>query len=155
MEVVLGLWNTWDDDAIIQDKSDKRFADPDKVRALNHAGKYFQARGPLPVPRSPQGHPVIIQAGQSGRGRTFAARWGEVIFTTLSTLEVARKNYRAMKEAIAAGGRDPDHVTIAPMTFCIVGSSDAEAQEKLEYVRSLGRPEDGPVIMSEIGRAHV
>ena len=70
MEVVLGLWNTWDDDAIIQDKSDKRFADPDKVRALNHAGKYFQARGPLPVPRSPQGHPVIIQAGQRDRKST-------------------------------------------------------------------------------------
>ena len=150
MEVVLGLWNSWDDDALIQDKAAHRFADPAKVHALNHAGRFFRSRGPLPVPRSRQGHPVIIQAGQSGRGRDFAARWGEVIFTTLSTLDVARRNYAAMKQAIAAGGRDPDSVTIAPMTFPIVAESDAEAQDKLAYIQSLGDPSDGPVILSEL-----
>jgi alkanesulfonate monooxygenase SsuD/methylene tetrahydromethanopterin reductase-like flavin-dependent oxidoreductase (luciferase family) len=80
MEVVKGLWNSWDDDALILDKATGRFADPAKVRKLDHKGKYFSAKGPLPVPRSPQGQPVIIQAGQSGRGRSFAGRWGELIF---------------------------------------------------------------------------
>ena len=150
MEVVLGLWNSWEDDAIIQDKPARRFADPTKVHALNHQGRFFRSRGPLPVPRSRQGHPVIIQAGQSGRGRDFAARWGEVIFTTLSTLEVARKNYAAMKTAIKAHGRDPDSVTIAPMTFPIVAESDDAAREKLEYLWTLGQPQDGPVILSEL-----
>ena len=100
MQVVHGLWGSWADDALLQDKKNNRFADPDKVRALDHEGKFFRSRGPLPVPRSPQGSPVIIQAGQSGRGREFAARWGEVIFTTLSTLEAAKKNYAAIKAAV-------------------------------------------------------
>jgi len=150
MEVVLGLWNTWEDDALIQDKSARRFADPKKVHSLDFEGKFFKSKGPLPVPRSAQGHPVIIQAGQSGRGRDFAARWGEVIFTTLSTLDAARKNYASMKAAIAAGGRDPRSVTIAPMTFPIVAETDSEAKEKLEYLWTLGEPEDGPVILSEL-----
>jgi len=67
MEVVLGHWNTWEDDALILDKANNRFADPAKVRRLDHTGRYFRSRGPFSVPRSPQGHPVLIQAGQSGR----------------------------------------------------------------------------------------
>jgi FMN-dependent oxidoreductase (nitrilotriacetate monooxygenase family) len=150
MEVVLGLWHSWEDDALIQDKENNRFADPAKVHALAHKGRFFSSHGPLTVPRSPQGHPVIIQAGQSGRGRDFAARWGEVIFTTISTLEVARKNYADMRKAIAAHGRDPDSVTIAPMTFTIVAGSDAEAQDKLAFIQGLAQPVDGPINLSEI-----
>src|SRR5438067_631941 len=71
MRVVLGHWDTWDDDALIVDKSSGRFGDASKVRRLDHAGEFFQSRGPFTVPRSKQGHPVIIQAGQSGRGRRF------------------------------------------------------------------------------------
>ena len=96
MEVVLGHWDTWDDGAIIVDKKSGRFADPAKVKRLDHKGKFFKSRGPFTVPRSPQGHPVIIQAGASGRGRRFAARWGEVIFA-------AARNCRA-KEGYAAVG---------------------------------------------------
>jgi FMN-dependent oxidoreductase (nitrilotriacetate monooxygenase family) len=149
MEVVLGLWRTWEDDALVQDKRGL-FADPKKVHVLAHQGRFFKSRGPLPVPRSPQGHPVIIQAGQSGRGREFAARWGEVIFTTTSTVEAARKNYKATKEAIAAQGRDPDTVTIAPMTFSIVAGSDAEAEDRLGSLRGLARPDDGPINLAEL-----
>ena len=67
MEVVLGHWNAWEDDALILDKANNRFADPVKVHRLDHIGRYFRSRGPFSVPRSPQGHPVLIQAGQSGR----------------------------------------------------------------------------------------
>ena len=80
MDVVLGHWNTWEDDALILDKADNRFADPAKVHRLDHAGRYFQSRGPFSVPRSPQGQPVLIQAGQSGRGQSFAAKWADLVF---------------------------------------------------------------------------
>ena len=76
MEVVLGHWDTWEDDAIVQDKATGLFASPEKVHRLDHQGRFFRSRGPFTVPRSPQGHPVIIQAGQSGRGKTLSARNG-------------------------------------------------------------------------------
>ena len=94
MEIVMGHWNAWDDDAIVQDKKTGIFADPDKVRRLDHKGKCFKSRGPFTVPRSKQGHPVIIQAGQSGRGKKFSARWGELVFvSTPVSLELGRQNY--------------------------------------------------------------
>ena len=86
MEVVLGHWDSWDDGALIIDKKSGRFADPTKVKRLDHNGKFFKSRGPFTVPRSPQGHPVVIQAGASGRGQRFAGRWGEVIFTAARNL---------------------------------------------------------------------
>ena len=76
----MGHWKSWDDDAIVQDKQTGLFAHPDKVRRIDHRGEYFSSRGPFTVPRSKQGHPVVIQAGQSGRGKQFAARWGELLF---------------------------------------------------------------------------
>ena len=85
MEVVLGHWNSWDDDAIVIDKQTGLFAHPDKVRRLDHQGTWFRSRGPFTVPRSPQGHPVVIQAGQSGRGKQFSARWGELVFVSTHT----------------------------------------------------------------------
>ena len=94
MEVVHGHWDTWADDALIVDKATGRFAHPEKVRRLGHNGQHFSSRGPFTVPRSPQGHPVVIQAGQSGRGRRFAARWGELIFTSNPALEPSRKALR-------------------------------------------------------------
>ena len=84
MEVVLGHWGTWDDDALIVDKASGRFADPAKVRRLDHEGQFFSSRGPFTVPRSPQGHPVVIQAGaERPRPSASPARWGEVIFVSL------------------------------------------------------------------------
>ena len=76
MEVVLGHWDSWEDDALIIDKKSGRFADPTKVQRLDHNGQFFKSRGPFTVPRSPQGHPVIIQAGASGRGQRFAGALG-------------------------------------------------------------------------------
>ena len=91
MEVVLGHWDTWEDDAIVIDRATGLFADPAKVHRLDHQGKFFKSRGPFTVPRSPQGHPVIIQAGQSGRGKAFASQWGELIFVIYPNLQVAKK----------------------------------------------------------------
>ena len=112
MEVVLGHWDSWDDDALAFDKTSGRFADPAKVRRLDHTGEYFRSRGPFTVPRTPQGHPVIIQAGQSGRGRRFAGRWGEVIFASSTSLEHGKESYAALKSEAARAGRDPDAMSI-------------------------------------------
>jgi len=95
IEVVAKLWDSWGDDALVMDRESGIFADPDQVRELNHAGKYFSVQGPLTVPRSPQGRPVIIQAGQSGRGQQFAAKWADLIFTGDPTRAIAATRTRS------------------------------------------------------------
>jgi len=149
MEVVLGLWDSWEDGALLVDKAKGRFADAGKVHALNHQGKYFSAKGPLPVPRSPQGQPVLIQAGQSGRGRAFAGRWGELIFVVYPNLASGQKQYGELKAAVAAAGRDPDSVSVCPACYVCVADTQAAAEEKREYIRALARPIDAVVLLSE------
>ncbi len=130
LDVVTGLWDTWDDDAIVHDRRAGTYADPTRVRELNHVGPYFSARGPLTVPRTPQGRPVILQAGSSGRGREFAARWAELIFTGDPGLDVARRHYADQKEQIALAGRDPNAVRICPMAYAVVGETEAQAKDR-------------------------
>jgi FMN-dependent oxidoreductase (nitrilotriacetate monooxygenase family) len=150
MNVVMGHWNTWEDDALILDKASSRFADPTKVHRLDHEGSYFKSRGPFSVPRSPQGHPVLIQAGQSGRGQAFAAKWAELVFVIHHNLEAGKKHYANFKAMVAAEGRDPDHVKVAPACYVIVGESEAAAQEKRAIVEATARPVDGLVLISEV-----
>ncbi|QIL79359.1 LLM class flavin-dependent oxidoreductase [Diaphorobacter sp. HDW4A] len=149
MEVVMGHWDTWADDAIINDKASEIYADPDKVRRLDHTGTYFQSRGPLSVPRSQQGNPVILQAGQSGRGLAFAARWGEVVFCKYPTLEGGKKQYKSLKDAVANAGRDPASLKIAPELKIIVGETESIAKEKRDLIASLSRPIDGLTMIGE------
>ncbi|MBB3897546.1 LLM class flavin-dependent oxidoreductase [Roseococcus suduntuyensis] len=150
VEVVIGHWDSWEEGAIIGDKASGRFADGSKVHALNHQGEYFRSKGPLPVPRSPQGHPVLIQAGQSGRGRRFAGRWGELIFVVYPTIEAGRKQYADLKQAVADAGRDPDKVTVAPACYVCVAETRAAAEAKRDYVLSLAKPMDALVLLSEV-----
>ncbi len=150
MEVVTGHWKTWEADAIVLDKERNVFADPAKVHRLDHRGKWFQSRGPFTVPRSQQGHPVIIQAGQSGRGKAFAAKWGELIFVSYRTIESGKEQYRALKADIANAGRNPDEVRIAPAVYAIVGETRAIAEEKLALIESLSLPIDSLALLSEI-----
>lgn len=130
LEATIGLWDSWEDDALVLDRETPVFADPGKVHELRHDGSYFKVRGPLTVPRCPQGRPVLLQAGSSGRGREFAARWAELIFTGDPGLEVAKRHYREQKEAIAAQGRDPEKVKMLPMAYTVVGESGAHAEER-------------------------
>src|SRR5262249_14495277 len=115
MAVVHGHWDTWTDDALIVDKRTRRFADPNKVRRLGHEGRYFRSRGPFTVPRSPQGHPVIIQAGQSGRGIRFGALWGDLIFVVYPNMAVAQRDHAAFKAVPAGHGPDPHPALITPL----------------------------------------
>jgi FMN-dependent oxidoreductase (nitrilotriacetate monooxygenase family) len=149
MEAVLGHWDSWEDDAIILDKATGRFADGSKVHALKHEGRFFRTHGPLPVPRSPQGHPVLIQAGQSGRGRRFAGRWGELIFVVYPNLAAGQKQYADLKAAVAAAGRDPDSVAVAPACYVNVAETAAQAEEKRAFTEALAKPVDAVVLLSE------
>jgi FMN-dependent oxidoreductase (nitrilotriacetate monooxygenase family) len=140
LEVVLGLWDSWEDDALILDKASGTFADPRKVHYLNHRSRYLQVRGPLSVPRSPQGRPILMQAGASSRGRDFAAQWGEVIFTLQHSLSDMQAFYIDIKERAAKLGRDPDHVKIIPAVQPILGETESIARERAEYANSLVNP---------------
>ena len=131
MEVVLGHWDSWDDDAIVVDKANNLYAHPDKVRRLDYQGRFLSSRGPFTVPRTPQGHPVVIQAGMSGRGQQFAARWGELLFVVYHDLEAGKKSYAAMKEATAQVGRDPDGMKICSL-FLPGGRRDADGSGRQE-----------------------
>jgi FMN-dependent oxidoreductase (nitrilotriacetate monooxygenase family) len=149
LEVVLSHWDSWGDDAIIQDRESGVFADASKVRRLDHKGKWFKSRGPFTVPRTPQGRPVLIQAGQSGRGKNFAARWGDLVFVIYPNMEVAKRGYNGFKEQVAASGRDPATVRICPAVYCIVGETEAAAEEKRALIDGLAKPVDGLSLLSE------
>lgn len=140
MEVAFGLWDSWDKDALLLDRESGIYADPDKVHYLNHKGRWFQSRGPLNIPRSPQGRPVIIQAGSSGRGKAFAARWSEVIFALQPSLERMRSFKREVATALVDAGRTPDASKVLMAIMPFIGESRAEAEEKRDLHDSLVDP---------------
>ena len=148
MEVVTGLWDSWEDDAFLYDKESGRFFDPEKLHILGHEGEHFTVRGPLNVARPPQGYPVIVQAGASADGQDFAARWAEVVFTVQQTLDGAQTYYRGLKKQVADHGRDPDEVKILPGAFIVVGRTQAEAEDKYATLQELVDPVVGLGMLS-------
>jgi FMN-dependent oxidoreductase (nitrilotriacetate monooxygenase family) len=126
------LWDTWEDDATDGDR-----IDPSRVHALKHEAKWFAVRGPLDVPRSPQGHPVIIQAGQSEDGRDLAARIADLVFSPYRVFAESKAYSDDLKTRLAKYGRTPDDIRVLPGLAVIVGASAAEAKEKAEYYREL------------------
>jgi len=151
LEATTALWDSWDDDALVLDRERCYFADPDKVHELNHNGEWFQVRGPLTVPRSPQGRPVLLQAGSSGRGRDFAATWAELIFTGDPDVDIARAHYKDQKERIALLGRDPQSVKMLPMAYTVVGESRLQAEEREQvFLNDLVDPKASLTLLSEL-----
>ncbi len=143
LEAVRKLWNSWDADALVLDKASGQFADPSKVRYVDHRGEWLNVRGPLQVPRSPQGEPVILQAGLSDRGKRFAGRWAEGVFSVAPNLAFMQSNYRDIKTQVKAAGRDPDQTKIFTAVMPVLGETEAIARERLEYLNSLVHPEVG------------
>ncbi|HEX3954167.1 MAG TPA: LLM class flavin-dependent oxidoreductase [Stellaceae bacterium] len=148
VDVVKGLWDCWDDGAIIADKETGQYVDADKVRPLNHKGRFFKVKGPLNMDRCPQGHPVIIQAGGSPSGLELAARTTDVVFSVVQELEPARKAYADLKGRMAKYGRAPDEIAILPGMMPIIGRSDAEAREKLAKLQSWLTPTNAAVLVA-------
>ncbi|TBU98965.1 LLM class flavin-dependent oxidoreductase [Stutzerimonas kirkiae] len=140
-DVVSGLWDSWDDDAFVQDKASGTWLDSDKLHLLEHQGKYFQVKGPLNVARPIQGHPVIAQAGSSEAGIRLGARVGELIFTAQQTVEESRDFYENIKGQAVAFGRSRDHLKVLPGISPVVGSTQAEAEAKYQRLQELLDPQ--------------
>ncbi|GEM44661.1 LLM class flavin-dependent oxidoreductase [Deinococcus cellulosilyticus] len=142
-EVVTGLWDSWEDDAFIRDKESGLFSDPEKSHVLSHVGKHFKVRGPLNVARSPQGRPVIVQAGSSEEGKELAAATAEVVFTAQQTLQDAQHFYNDLKGRLAKYGRSEDDLKIMPGVLPYVGRTQQEARDKFDLIQSLVLPKVG------------
>lgn len=131
LDVVRRFWDSWQDDAIVADKQSGVFVDLHRVGIEVFSGKYFAALEPSNIPRPPQGHPIILQAGSSPSGRAFAARASDVVFTVTPTLEEAREFHDDVKARVVAAGRRPQDVKILSGVIPVVGRSRQEAEEKL------------------------
>ncbi|GAA4228264.1 LLM class flavin-dependent oxidoreductase [Actinomadura meridiana] len=129
VDVARRLWDSWQDDAIVGDKSVGTWAVADRVKAIDHSGRHHRVRGPLNTARSPQGHPLLVQAGSSENGKEFAARHAEAIFTAQQTLADAQAFYRDVRTRAAGAGRDPDQLKILPGIVPVIGSTEREARE--------------------------
>ena len=128
LEVVRSLWDSWEDDALLLDRANGRLTDPSKLHEIQHSGEHFQVLGPLNIPRGPQGHPLLVQAGSSADGRGFAAANAEAVFTAQQTLEEGQEFYGDLKRRAAALGRDPDGIVVLPGIVPVLGSTEAEAK---------------------------
>lgn len=149
LTVVKGLWDSWETGARVADKASGQFIDESKLHVLNHKGDHYSVRGPLGLSRSPQGQPVIVQAGSSGPGQAFAAKHAEIVFTVQQDIEDAKTFYAGMKAQVAAAGRDPDHAKILCGLYPVVGRTEEEARAKFEQLAALIEPGSALVTMSE------
>lgn len=151
LDAVTGLWDTWEDGALIMDRVSGRFADPTKVHELNFKGEWYRTRGPLTVPRTPQGRPVLLQAGSSGRGRDFAARWADLIFAGDPDIDIAKAHYQDQKQRIGELDRDPVSVKMLPMVYTVVGESHDHALEREQtFLNDLVDPMASLTLLSEL-----
>ncbi|MGN2405443.1 LLM class flavin-dependent oxidoreductase [Pseudomonas syringae] len=149
-QVVTGLWNSWADDAFTRDKASGQYYDPAKVQVLNHQGEHFSVKGPLNVARSPQGQPVVVQAGSSEVGRDLAAQTAEVVFTAQTSLASAQAFYADIKGRLAAYGRSADSLNIMPGVLIVVAESEVLAREKFESFQDLVEPEVGVALLGRM-----
>lgn len=154
VQVVRGLWDSWDDDAFVRDRASQRYFLPQKLHRLDHRGKYYAVRGPLNMGRPPQGHPVIFQAGSSETGRDLAAETAEVVFIQEQSIAKAAAFYADVKGRLAKFGRAPDELRLMPGIATFVGRTEAEAREQHEFLQSLIHPDVGRALLSaELGGA--
>ena len=136
-DVVTGLWQTWNADAILKDKDSGQYFDPEKIQVLNHEGHHFSVKGPLNVAPSPQQHPIIVQAGSSERGKELAARTANVIFTAQSSLESAQHFYADVKSRLSKYGRHSTELSVLPGLYVVVAKTKAEALAKQKILDDL------------------
>ena len=149
-EVVVGLWDSWADDAFVRDKKSGTYYKSDSVRLLNHQGEHFKVRGPLNVARTPQGRPVVVQAGSSPAGLDLAARTADVVFTAQTSLAAAQAFYADLKGRLAAYGRSRDSLKIMPGAFIVVGETQAEAEDKFAAFQELVEPQVGIALLGRM-----
>src|SRR6185312_9262630 len=128
VQVVKALWDSWGDDAVLDDRASGQYAKPDRIRPIDHEGKFYRVAGPLNMPRTRQGRPVFVQAGSSDTGRRFAARHAEAVFTAQMEKKTAQEFYADLKALAVAEGRRPEQVLILPGLSPLIASTEAEAK---------------------------
>ncbi|MDU8431088.1 LLM class flavin-dependent oxidoreductase [Pseudomonas syringae pv. actinidifoliorum] len=149
-QVVTGLWDSWTDDAFTRNKASGQYYDPAKVHVLDHVGEHFRVKGPLNVARSPQGQPVVVQAGSSEVGRDLAAQTAEVVFTAQTSLASAQAFYADIKGRLSAYGRDADSLKVMPGVFIVVAETEALAKQKFESFQDLVEPQVGVALLGRM-----
>lgn len=154
LDVVQGLWDSWEDGAHVADKASGVFVDPDRLHRLDHKGEFFQVRGPLNIKRSPQGQPVIFQAGASDDGRNFAAKRADAIFAAAPTLADGQAYYRDVKARAQGFGRDAEQLYVLPGIAPVIGETDAEADAKYQELAALESLETGFGFLSRTFNDH-
>ncbi len=142
LQVTKGLWDSWEDDAFVRNKETGQFIDATKMHRLNHQGEFYSVQGPLAISRSPQGRPLLIQAGSSEAGKEFASKHADAVFTGQATLEDAQAFYQDVKGRAIKHGRDPDDILILPGCSPIVGDTLEQAEDKYKIIANLVGVED-------------
>ncbi|MFI6048290.1 LLM class flavin-dependent oxidoreductase [Nocardia sp. NPDC051321] len=143
VDAVVALWDSWEDDAILLDQASGVYADPNKIHPIDFVGEHLRVRGPFNAPRTPQGYPVLVQAGASNEGRSFAGRYAEAIFTAHQRLEDAQAFYADIKAQAQGFGRNPEHVKILPGISPFIGDTEAAAKRLEREFNELTVPEYG------------
>lgn len=143
MQVVRALWDSWGDDAVLDDRASGQYARAAAIRPINHKGEHYQVAGPLNVPRSPQGRPVLVQAGSSDTGRSFAARHAEAVFTAHMEKTTAQEFYADLKARVMAAGRRADQALILPGLSPMIAPTETEARRLERELNELSDPEVG------------
>lgn len=159
VQVVKALWDSWADDAVVDERQQGRagdsvYADTDRIRPIDYAGEFYTVAGPLNLPRSPQGRPVLVQAGASDAGRDFAARHAEAVFTAHLEKATAQEFYADLKARAAKAGRAPAQVVILPGLNPVIGSTEAESKRLLLELNSRMDPEVGRRTLSQRFAGH-
>lgn len=149
LDVVRGLWDCWEDDAVVADPASGLYIDPGKVRSLDHDGRFYKVRGPLNISRSPQGQPIILQAGGSPPGQELAARTADVVFSVVQDFTESKTAYQALKARLPKFQRDADDLTILPGVMPVIGKTDREARDKLNTLQSFVTSDNAIEMMSE------
>ncbi|MEJ9217738.1 LLM class flavin-dependent oxidoreductase [Paenibacillus glucanolyticus] len=148
VEVVTRLWDSWEDDALVLDRESGRFADGAKVQPVDYTGQWYSTKGPLNVPRPPQGYPVLIQAGSSGPGQDFAAQYGEVIFTAQQSKKAAQDFYASVNSKLSQYGRASGSLKIMPGLSAVIGATEEEAWRKFHELQALIPPSSAITVLS-------
>lgn len=149
VDVVRGLWDCWDDDAIVADRATGQYVDASKIRSLDHEGSFFKVKGPLHIGRPPQGHPVMMQAGGSEAGQMLAARTADVVFSVVQDFDEAKAAYTSLKTKVPLFGRSPDDVKLLPGVMPVIGRTDKEAFERLAVLQDFIASGKNIAVLSE------
>lgn len=141
VDVVTRLWDSWEDDAIVGDRAAGIWADRKQLHAPRFHGQFYDVEGVLPFPRSPQGHPVLVQAGQSSAGIGLAARYAELVFSGPPSLDAAVAFRKQLNTAVTAAGRDPDQVLVTPALMITLADTEAGAHARRKELEELSSPD--------------